>query len=125
MEFITAYYNNNPNYKIIFTALGDEAFNTSLKFRIYPGRGRTMFKRHWKNIDKSNALLIVFIEFNNEKIPIKICSHYYHNKFDFTYNPTTDEGNYCMFDNVFFEDINNKRVPSFIIKIMNDILLIK
>ena len=69
MEYISAYYNNNPNYKIIFTAFGEEAFNTSVKFRIWPGRGRTMFKRHWKNIDKSNALLIVFIEFNNEKIP--------------------------------------------------------
>jgi hypothetical protein len=121
MEYINAYYNNNPNFKIIFTALGEEAFNTSVKFRTWPGRGRTMFKRHWKNIDKSNALLIVLIEYE-ENVPIKICSHYYHNKFDFTYNPTTNEGNECMFDQVLIQEINSKNTPTFIIKIVNDIL---
>ena len=119
MEYITAYYYNNPNYKIIFTTLGEEAFNTSVQFRTIPGRGRTMFKRHWKNIDKSNALLIVFIEDN------RICSHYYHNKFDFTYNPTTHEGNECMFDCIPINEMNSKNTPSFIIKLVNEALLIK
>lgn len=114
-------YYNKPNISIIFTAEGEEAFKTITNIRHRGGSGREMFKRHWKRSDKSDAYIIIFIEYTPEKVPIKIGAHYYHTK-DGLNNPLIGEGDFCMFDTVPYEIINTPEAPKFLVKLIKNII---
>jgi len=120
LNHILEYY-NKPNISIIFTAEGEAAFKTIAIIRHKGGSQREMFKRHWKGIDKSEAYIIIFIEYDNNKKPIKIGAHYYHTR-DGINNPQTGEGNYCMFDTVPYEIMNTPQAPKFLVKLIKNII---
>jgi len=85
---ILAYY-NKPNYQVITTFRGEEAWSNIVQIRYQAGKSRTRVKKAFRNYDKANALLIVYIITQGIN-RIRVGANYYMNKTD----PITTAENY-------------------------------
>ena len=108
-------YFDKPNYKVLKTFHREEAWNYILQIR-YGLSCRARVKRAFKNYDKTNALLVIFIILKDNK-PFQIGSNYYLDKRDKT---STEEGDVNMFDVLPYELVDVPDAPKIIKKIIKE-----
>jgi hypothetical protein len=107
---------NKPDYTIVETYTGTEAWTHIVEIRYKAGISRTRFKRCFRNVDKSNGFLVIYlISKNNERK--KVGADYYIDKRDTTTYPDNGQTN-NMFQLIDYDTLNAHDTP----KILRELL---
>ena len=113
---IKSFY-DKPDYTIIGTYKGEAAWKRIVEFKYTDGMLRTHFRRPRKNLDKSNAFLVVFIVSDGDE-RISIGADYYLDKFSEEANPENDEDGDNIFDAMEYRHLNHPAAPKFVQKLV-------
>lgn len=112
---ICAYY-DKPYHKILACYRDAEAWSHILQIRYQPGRSRARMKRSWKDVDKSNAYLVICLVNKNSQ-PEMVYAHYYADK-RVAVTPDTGEGDTNMFSAFFYQDLLVPHTPKILKRLL-------
>ena len=114
-ERIKNYYNKS-DCTIVQTYTGSEAWTYIVEIRYQEDKSRTRVKRCFRNVDKSNGYLVIYLLTENGERK-KIGADYYFDKRDTTIHPTNGQTN-NMFQLIDYDTLKERDSPNILRKLL-------
>lgn len=114
-ERIKNYY-NKPDCTIVQTYTGSEAWTYIVEIRYQEDKSRTRVKRCFRNVDKSNGYLVIYLLTENGERK-KIGADYYFDKRDASIHPNNGQTN-NMFQLIDYDTLKARDSPNILRKLL-------